>query len=37
LLGEDLAALRPGQEVTAAVKRSGQTTDVRVKLSSLTS
>jgi putative serine protease PepD len=37
LLEEDLAALRPGQEVTAAVKRSGKTTDVRVKLSSLTS
>jgi putative serine protease PepD len=37
VLEEDLAGLEPGQEVTANVRRSGQTRDYRVRLSSLTS
>ncbi len=37
VLEEDLAGLRPGQEVTARVQRSGEIRDHRVKLSSLTS
>jgi len=37
VLEEDLAELKPGQEVTAEVKRSGRSRDYQVKLSSLTS
>ena len=37
VLEADLAGLRPGQEVTAKVRRSDQTADHRVRLSSLTS
>ena len=37
VLEADLAELKPGQEVTAKVRRSDQTRDYRVRLSSLTS
>ena len=37
VLEEDLAGLKPGQEVTLQVRRSDQTRDYRVRLSSLTS
>jgi len=37
VLEEDLAELKPGQEVAAEVKRSGRSGDYQVKLSSLTS